>query len=69
MENLEGFDATELPLEDDEEEAMGGHADLYIAEEDGWISLQLDYLKNAYHESSIQRFLDIYVKHLKKLVE
>ena len=68
-EYLEGFEATELPLEDGEEEAMGGHADLYISEQNGYISLQIDYLKNAYYESSIQRFMDIYIVHLKKLVE
>jgi hypothetical protein len=67
--NFEGFDVTEIPLGDEEEEAMGGHADLYISEEDGSISLQIDYLKNAYKESSIRRFLDIFTKHLKELVE
>lgn len=66
-ENLEGFEAENISLFDEDAIEMGGHADLYIQEQAGYINVQLDYLKNAYKKENMQRFLDLFIKNLKQL--
>jgi len=46
---------------------MGGHMDLYIKEENGSVSLELDYTKHVYEPQSIRRFLDLIIRFLKEL--
>lgn len=65
--NMEGFEATELPLEG-VDDSMAGHADLYLQEKNGEVNIFIEYLTHAYAEGSIRKFLDIYIKHLKQLV-
>ena len=65
--NMEGFEATELSLTG-VDETMAGHADLYLQEKNGQVNIHIEYLAHAYAPGSIRRFLDIYIKHLKQLV-
>lgn len=63
---LEGFEAEELEV-GDPDETMGGHADLYFEEDDGMITLQLDYLKKAYREDKMQEFIRMCAKYLRQV--
>ncbi len=67
--SMEGLGAKEIPLDTEEEETMGGHMDLYIKEEKGSVSLEVDYTKHVYEPQSIRRFLDLIVRFLKELTE
>jgi len=67
--SMEGLGAEEIPLDTEEEETMGGHMDLYIKEEKGSVSLEVDYTKHVYEPQSIRRFLDLIVRFLKELTE
>ena len=61
------LEAEEIPLDADEDETMGGHMDLYIKEENGSVSLELDYTKHVYEPQSIRRFLNLIIRFLKEL--
>ncbi|SFW51679.1 non-ribosomal peptide synthetase [Selenomonas ruminantium] len=65
--NMEGFEPTEVPLAG-VDESMMGHADLYLQEKNGKVNIHIEYLAHAYAEGSIRKFLDIYIKHFKQLV-
>ena len=66
--NLESFEAEDLPIGEDEESDTGNYADLFIMEYDGYVNVQMSYLKNAYRKENIQGFLEVFVRQLRSLV-
>ena len=66
--NLEGFEAEDLPIGEDKEDETGNHADLFIMEYDGCVNIHMNYLKNAYRQENIQHFLEVFVRQLRSLV-
>ena len=64
-ENMEGFDAEALPLEEDG--AMGGHADIYFTESDGMISIELEYMKQGYKQENMRTFIRLCGKYLNQI--
>ena len=64
-ENMEGFDARELPLEEDG--TMGGHADIYFTESDGMISIELEYMKRGYKKENMRTFIRLCGKYLNQI--
>ncbi len=65
-ENLKGFEAEEIPV-GQEDDTMGGHADLYFEENEGMVTLHLDYLKLAYKKENMQAFIRLCAKYLKQI--
>ena len=64
---LKGFNPTEIPLTS-ENKATAGHVDIYMNESDGKVDISVEYQRNAYKEESIKKFLDMFVRNLKILV-
>lgn len=65
-ENLKGFEAEEIHV-GQEDDTMGGHADLYFEENEGMVTLHLDYLKQAYKKENMQAFIRLCAKTLKQI--
>lgn len=64
---LKGFEPTEIPLTS-ENPAVGGHVDIYLMENDGYVNIAIEYQRKAYAEGSMKRFLERFVGYLKHFV-
>ncbi|MBR6012373.1 MAG: amino acid adenylation domain-containing protein [Selenomonadaceae bacterium] len=64
---LKSFEPEEIPLISDKRAATG-HVDIYLMEDDGNLQIVIEYQRNAYAEESMRKFLDIFVKHFKMIV-
>ena len=65
---LKGFNPTPIPLSTEYATTVRGCM-MYIAEVNGEVNLNFTYERNTFEDSSIDRFLDVYVKMLKRIVE
>ena len=63
----EGFEMVGLQMAEGQEREIEEHVYMLIFEEEGHIHVQLEYLKCAYREESMQRFLDMFVGCLRRL--
>lgn len=64
---LKDFEPVEIPLTSDKK-AIGGHIDIYVMESNGAVNIALEYQRAAYKLDSIKKFLDMFVRNLKILV-
>ena len=64
----EGFEMVGLQMAEGQEREIEEHVYILIFEEEDHIFVQLEYLKCAYREESMQRFLDMFAENLKRLV-
>ncbi len=63
----EGFEMVGLQMAEGQEREIEEHVYISIFEEEGQVLIQFEYLKCAYREESMQRFLDMFVSCLKQL--